>query len=51
MMKKLSYKLFLVFFIILIFFVPKVFATEEPDFSLNSAAAVLYDASSRSSFI
>ncbi|MBO5412717.1 MAG: hypothetical protein J6A29_00100 [Clostridia bacterium] len=50
-MKKLSYKLFLVFFIILIFFVPKVFATEEPDFSLNSAAAVLYDASSRSSFI
>lgn len=51
MMKKLCYKLFLIFFIIFIFFTPKVFATVTPDFSLNSAAAFLYDASSRTNSI
>lgn len=50
-MKKLCYKLVLIVFIILILFAPKVFATNEPDFSLNSAAAILYDVSSRANAI
>ncbi len=45
-MKKVYYKLLFIFLIVFMFFVPKAFATEEPDFSLNSAAAILYDASS-----
>ena len=51
MMKKLAYKLFLIFFITLLFFIPNVYATDEPNFSLNSASAILYDASSRTNFI
>lgn len=49
-MKK-CYKLILILLIFLIFFIPKVFAADEPNFSLNSAAAVLYDVSSRANFI
>ena len=49
-MKK-YYKLFLILLIFLTLFVPNVFAADEPDFSLNSEAAVLYDASSRTNLI
>lgn len=50
-MKKFTYKLFLILFFIFIFFTPQVFGTDNPDFSLNSAAAFLYDVSSRSDFV
>lgn len=50
-MKKFTYKLFLILFFILVIFSPKVFGTDIPDFSLNSAAAFLYDVSSRSDFV
>ena len=49
-MKK-CYKLILILLVFLILFVPKVFAANEPNFSLNSASAVLYDVSSRTNFI
>ena len=50
-MKKFRYKLFIILFFILILFAPQVFGADTPDFSLNSAAAFLYDVSSRSNFI
>lgn len=50
-MKKLCYKLFFILLFIFIFLIPKSYATDVPDFSLNSAAAILYDASSRANFI
>ncbi|MGN1310361.1 MAG: hypothetical protein ACI4VP_01400 [Clostridia bacterium] len=50
-MKKIFYTVFFMFIILLVAFSPKLLATTTPDFSLNSEAAFLYDASSRSGFI
>lgn len=45
-MKKIFYKLFFVFILISILLIPRAFAATTPDFSLNSTAAYLFDASS-----
>ena len=50
-MKKIIYKLFLIFFFILVLLSPQIYGADTPDFSLNSAAALLYDVSSRTNFI
>ena len=49
-MKKIFYTIFMSI-ILLVVLSPNLLATTTPDFSLNSAAAVLYDASSRTNFI
>lgn len=46
-MKKMSYKLLIIIIFILIFFIPNIHAATPPNFSLNSTAAYLLDASSR----
>lgn len=45
-MKKIYCKLLVLFLIIMALFTPKVFGVIEPNFSLNSEAAILFDASS-----
>lgn len=50
-MKKFIYKLFLLLLFILVLNAPNVFGVDTPDFSLNSEAAFLYDASSRANII
>lgn len=45
-MKKFYCKLLVLFLMIMALFTPKVFGVVEPNFSLNSEAAILYDASS-----
>lgn len=50
-MKKIYCKLLVLFLMIMALLTPKVFGVIEPNFSLNSEAAVLYDASSRTNFI
>jgi len=50
-MKKVFYKLLITFIFISLLFIPNVFATNAPDFSLNSTAAYLLDASSRANVV
>lgn len=51
LMKKTYYKLLILFLVIIAVSMPKVFAQDEPNFSLNSESAILFDASSRSNII
>ena len=50
-MKKVFYKSLIIFIFILLLFMPTVFAATPPSFSLNSTAAYLLDATSRSNII
>lgn len=50
-MKKIFYKSLVIFIFIFLLFIPNVHAATPPDFSLNSTAAYLLDASSRTNII